>query len=264
MADKTVLCVDDEKHVLNAIKRLLRKEDYTVLTADDGEEGLGVLDENSVQLVITDQRMPGMSGVQFLQKVKDKCPEAIRVVLSGYADAGMMLESINKGEVYRFLAKPWDDAGLKAAVQQCLDHHDILQANKDLFERARLQNDELQEMNEHLEEIIVHRTRSLLLSQEILEKLPVAVLGISRAVQLVLCNPAAREQFSILQSVIPGSSLDNVLPGDLLARVERSLAGEPSDWPFACDWLGESIQAKFALLSDGDSTRGGVLVLEKV
>jgi len=112
MTDKVVLCVDDEPHILNALQRLLRKEDFQVVTARDVEEGLAVLASRPVQLVISDQRMPGMTGVEFLQKVKELFPDAVRVILSGYADVGVIVDSINKGEIYRFLTKPWNDEEL--------------------------------------------------------------------------------------------------------------------------------------------------------
>jgi DNA-binding NtrC family response regulator len=106
MAEQTLLCVDDERPILNALKRLLRKEGYRLLTAEDGPEALDVLDREPVQVVISDYRMPGMSGTALLREVKSRHPETVRVVLSGYADAHVVVESINIGEIYRFLPKP--------------------------------------------------------------------------------------------------------------------------------------------------------------
>lgn len=129
MKDKAVLCVDDEVNILNALKRLLRKEDYNVFFANSGNEALSMLERERVQLVITDQRMPEMTGVQLLQKVKENYPDIVRVVLSGYSDANTIVESINKGEVFRFMLKPWDDEELKSVIRQCLEQYDVIRQN---------------------------------------------------------------------------------------------------------------------------------------
>ena len=125
MNDKFVLCVDDEVNILNSLKRLLRKEDYTVLTATSGPEGLSLLEKQPVQVVISDQRMPEMTGTEFLKKVKERYPNTIRVILSGYAEAPALLGAINEGEVFRFLTKPWNDEELKPEIQQCFAQYDL-------------------------------------------------------------------------------------------------------------------------------------------
>ena len=123
MEEKTLLCVDDEPGVLRALQRLLRKEDYRYLTAVGGEEALRRLEHRPVQVVLTDQRMPGMTGTALLQIVKHRYPDTVRVVLSGYAEAHTILDAINQGEIYRFIPKPWDDETLKVTLRQCFDHH---------------------------------------------------------------------------------------------------------------------------------------------
>ena len=96
MSERTALFVDDEVHVLNSVKRLLRNEDYRLLTATGGREGLTLLEQQPVQVVISDHRMPGMTGIEFLQAVKELYPDTVRVVLSGYVDGTMIVESINE------------------------------------------------------------------------------------------------------------------------------------------------------------------------
>jgi response regulator RpfG family c-di-GMP phosphodiesterase len=120
MDGKTVLCVDDEVNVLNSLKRLLRKESYKLLLASSGKEGLSLLEKEPVHLVISDQRMPEMTGTEFLQIVKQRYPEAVRIILTGYSEANTIIESINKGEIYRYLMKPWDDEELRNMIQECL------------------------------------------------------------------------------------------------------------------------------------------------
>ena len=125
----TVLCVDDEVNILRSLKRLLRKEDYRLLTASSGEQGLEILKENAVNLVISDQRMPGMSGIEFLARVKEGYPDIIRAILSGYTEVDAIMDSINRGHIYKFLLKPWNDQNLILDIRQALEHCDLIQSN---------------------------------------------------------------------------------------------------------------------------------------
>ena len=262
MSDKTVLCVDDEVNILNALKRLLRSEDYQLLTAVGGEEGLSVLEQESVHLVISDQRMPGMTGVEFLQRVKERHPDTVRVVLSGYADVSVMVDAINHGEIYRFLAKPWNDAELKTAVRQCLAQYDILQENQALVEKTRVQNEELRRLNEGLEEIIDARTRSLQLSQEILEKLPMPVIGISREGMLALTNQAVRETLPRLRTVPPGTDMREVFPPEVAAVIGARLAGDDRDEAPVFAWNGDDVRMHIETLREAGEVRGCILIME--
>ena len=191
----TVLCVDDEKNVLQSLKRLLRREEYCLLTATSGAEGLKILEENDVHLVISDQRMPLMSGTEFLAKVKERYPSAIRIILTGYTDVETITESINKGHVYKFFLKPWNDQSLKLEIKQALEYYDLTQVNKMLHEKIVEQNEELKQINERLEELVQERTRTLEiqnqaleLSRAILQDLPLPILGVSAEGMIVLIN----------------------------------------------------------------------------
>ncbi len=220
MKDKAVLFVDDEEHILKALSRLLRQEEYTLFTAGSGEDGLDILEGNTVQLVVSDQRMPGMTGIEFLQKVKDLYPDTVRVVLSGYAEVAMIVESINQGEIYRFLAKPWNDEELKTIFRQCLEHYDIVLQNRLLMEQTRVQNEELRRLNEGLEEVVAERTHFLRLSQDILDNLPVAVAGISKEGLVVLANQAAS---NLLNNLALGMEMHMVFPSDISGPVRDLL-----------------------------------------
>src|SRR5690606_26699584 len=103
MSEPTLLLVDDEQPVLNALIRLLRKEPFRVLTAASADEALQILDKEEVQVVISDFRMPGKSGIELLREVKQRYPATVRCVMSGYANGHVIMDSINVGEVYRFL-----------------------------------------------------------------------------------------------------------------------------------------------------------------
>jgi signal transduction histidine kinase len=174
-----ILLVDDEANVLTALFRLLRKENYRILTASSGEQGLKVLKKMGVQLVITDQKMPEMSGIELLRLVSKEFPEIIRIMLTGYSDLKLAEEAINKGEVYRFLTKPWSDEDLKAAIRQGLERYDLERKNKELLELTSRQNEELKELNQNLEQLVEERTRKLKESQEqLIQSEKMAALGL--------------------------------------------------------------------------------------
>jgi diguanylate cyclase (GGDEF)-like protein/PAS domain S-box-containing protein len=118
----TVLLVDDEANILASLKRTLRREGYDILTATSAAEGFSLLAKNSVQVIVSDQRMPEMNGTEFLSRVKNLYPETVRMVLSGYSEISAVTDSINKGAVYRFMLKPWDDERLKEEISGALRH----------------------------------------------------------------------------------------------------------------------------------------------
>ena len=115
----TILCVDDEPHNLDALQRSLRKE-YSVITAASGPEALEQLQSHSISLIITDQRMPHMTGVEFLEKSLEVCPEVIRIILTGFTDVEDLIGAINTGRVYRYITKPWDPHDLRLTVRRAL------------------------------------------------------------------------------------------------------------------------------------------------
>jgi diguanylate cyclase (GGDEF)-like protein/PAS domain S-box-containing protein len=120
---QTLLLVDDDVNVLAALHRLFRRDHYRVLTAASPAEGFELLAEHNVQVILCDQRMPVMSGTEFLSKVKEMYPDTIRIILSGYTEVGTVLESINRGAIYRFYTKPWDDNELRDNVRLAFRHY---------------------------------------------------------------------------------------------------------------------------------------------
>jgi diguanylate cyclase (GGDEF)-like protein/PAS domain S-box-containing protein len=110
--EDTLLIVDDEPNNLSTLRRLLRREGYRVLTASGGQEGLNLLALNKVQVIISDQRMPHMSGTQFMRIVRELYPDTIRIILSGFTDLTAVTDSVNQGELFKFMTKPWDDGEL--------------------------------------------------------------------------------------------------------------------------------------------------------
>jgi diguanylate cyclase (GGDEF)-like protein len=120
---RTLLLVDDEPGICNALARMLRRDGYRILTAASGSEGLEVLAVNRVQVIISDQRMPGMTGTEFLNTVRQLYPATVRIILSGYTDLDVVTESVNRGAVFKFLTKPWDDELLREQVRDAFRRH---------------------------------------------------------------------------------------------------------------------------------------------
>ena len=116
--ERTLLLIDDEENIVAALARLLRRDGYNILKAAGGREGLELLAQNEVGVIISDQRMPEMTGVEFLNKVKDLYPDTIRIVLSGHTELNAVTDAINRGAIYKFLTKPWEDDLLRANVEE--------------------------------------------------------------------------------------------------------------------------------------------------
>ncbi len=161
MQNHSVLFVDDEVNILKALQRLLRSEPFEVLTASHAAEALELIDQRQPQVIVSDQRMPEMNGVDFLASVRDRHSDVVRMMLTGYTDMTIAVEAINRGEIYRLITKPWNDEELKATLRQAFDHYDLKAEIKRLNQITREQNFKLQDMNKNLEEKVRDRTKQL-------------------------------------------------------------------------------------------------------
>jgi len=117
----TLLFVDDEANILSSLQRLFRPLGYRIFTATSGAQGLELLEREKINVVISDMRMPEMDGAEFLEQVARRWPQAVRILLTGYANLGSAVAAVNKGNIYRYLNKPWEDSDLKITVQQALE-----------------------------------------------------------------------------------------------------------------------------------------------
>jgi response regulator RpfG family c-di-GMP phosphodiesterase len=160
----TLLFVDDEPNILSALRRLFHGKGYRLLLADGGEKGLEVIASEPVDLVVSDMRMPGMDGASFLEQVRTRWPGIVRILLTGYADIGSTVAAINRGEIYRYIAKPWDDNDIVLIVRDGLAHKRLEEENARLLELTRRQNEELRELNAGLEAKVNERTAALRLA----------------------------------------------------------------------------------------------------
>jgi FixJ family two-component response regulator len=230
---RTLLLVDDEENILSALARLLRRDGYRILRANSGEEGLGLLATHEVGVIVSDQRMPGMNGVDFLRRAKDLYPDTIRIVLSGYTELNAVTEAINEGAVYKFLTKPWEDEQLRAHILEAFQRHELKRENALLTQQLTAANQELYEAKGKLEQRVAEKsleaTRSLgalEVSQEMLESLPVGVLGVDEEGMIAVANHLADRLFGVATGEpLVGALAAERLPAALTGSVARVLQG---------------------------------------
>ncbi len=157
----TVLTVDDEEGILKALRRLLSGADIDVLTASGGDEALKLLSNNKVSLIISDQRMPGMTGVELLHRAREISPDTPRILLTGYADIEATVEAINSGAIRYYLNKPWDDDLLLSRITESLETYRITVENRRLTKLTHQQNRQLRELNRSLEQRVAAQTQKI-------------------------------------------------------------------------------------------------------
>jgi response regulator RpfG family c-di-GMP phosphodiesterase len=209
--ERTILLVDDEANILSALARLLRPLGYRILRAGSGREGLELLAQNEVGVIVSDQRMPEMTGVEFLRKAHELYPNTIRIVLSGYTDLNSVTDAINRGAIYKFLTKPWEDDLLRANIEEAFQRYEM-----------KRENDRL---NNEMEQRVVEKTRELTrnlkmlqVSQEILEALPVAVIGIDSDGVIAVANSMAHHLLGRGgERPLLGEPAQDLIPPELLA-----------------------------------------------
>ncbi len=168
----TVLCVDDEPNVLSSLRRLFRSSGYRFLSAGSGADALALLEREAeaVDLIISDMRMPNMDGAQLLAEVRRRWPRIIRMVLTGYADLDATVSSINEGQIYRYINKPWVDNDVLFSVREAFERL-ALEREKTRLEALTLQqNETLRELNASLEDKVRERTEELREANERLKR----------------------------------------------------------------------------------------------
>lgn len=159
--DRSILLVDDEKPVLNSLKRLLRPLRCQVLTAESATAGLELLEQQTVDIIISDMRMPEIGGEVFLQKVAERWPETERIIITGFSDTKNTIDAINKGKVSRFLMKPWQDEEVLKVVCKGFELAQLRQQNVSLQQLTAKKKTELEELNTELEDKVKLRTEQL-------------------------------------------------------------------------------------------------------
>lgn len=156
-----VLVVDDEPNILSALHRLLRAHGYRLQTAPSGSEALALLAHAPVDLIISDMRMPELNGAEFLPRSREHVPEAVRILLTGYADIGSTIDAVNNGEIFRYVSKPWNDAALLATLRDALERKQLERERDSLLATVTRQNAQLKTHAEGLEPRVLKRTWAL-------------------------------------------------------------------------------------------------------
>jgi two-component system, probable response regulator PhcQ len=146
MSNHAILIVDDETKVLSAIQRTLRKEPYTVLTADSGEEGLKMLEARDINLVVSDYNMPMMNGLEFLQSVRSLYPHILTIMLTGQAELEIAVQAINEAGVYKFIQKPWNNEDLRITLLRALESIDLASERDRLVQKVKSRDAILQDL----------------------------------------------------------------------------------------------------------------------
>ncbi len=138
-----MLYVDDEAHNLTSFKATFRK-DFKVHIAGSGAEGLEIVEKEELHIILTDQRMPNMTGIEFLEKAQVINPEPIRILITGYTDINAVVDAINKGQVYRYLNKPWNEGDLKATMEKAYEVYSLRRQNRELLDKLARANNQLE------------------------------------------------------------------------------------------------------------------------
>lgn len=182
----TLLIVDDEPDVLASLRHLFHRR-YRVLTADGGREGLDLLAANDVHVILSDQRMPGMPGDQFLKHAREARPDAVRLLFTGYAEIQTVIDAVNEGGIFRYIHKPWDSAELEAVIGQAAEQYELLAERRRLVAQLQEANARLVAANRDLAETDQLKTAFLEVASHEFNTPITVVLGLSELLKLV--NP---------------------------------------------------------------------------
>jgi response regulator RpfG family c-di-GMP phosphodiesterase len=248
----TLLLVDDEENIISSLRRLLRRDGYNILTANGGEAGLEILSREHVDVIVSDQRMPGMTGTEFLSHARQKWPDTIRIVLSGYTELGSVTSAINEGSVYKFLTKPWDDEQLRNNIADAVRRKQLDDENRRLQSELAAANTRLNDLLEERQRRIALGEASLYVAQEVIAAMPVAIIGVDTEYMIVLANEAAQR---LLGSCLIGLDARAALPSSL----HRLLQGTTDRIEIKLH--GKALRVTSNVLGSASKPRGQVIAL---
>ena len=207
-----ILLVDDEPRILSALQRLLRREGYRILTAGSGAAALSILDQESVNIILSDLRMPEMDGFAFLGAVQDRGLEAARVLMSGNADLKLVIDGVNEGRFSQFIEKPWVDDALKISLRKLIEAQQLARENKELMKALRSQNQMLNQASEKAASEIRQKERLFAtISHEIRNPLH----GIQGILELLSRDSVGRDQ-KLLSTAITSAGFMRQIIDDVL------------------------------------------------
>ena len=226
---RTLLLVDDEDNIVAALRRLLRGEGWLVLSASSAEQALQLMARHEVDVILSDQRLPGMAGVELLRRAKQLYPETIRLVLSGYTELQSITDAVNVGAICKFLAKPWDDEQLRTHLREAFAVKEMADQNRRLDQEVQAANRELAQLNQQLQTLLnaqheqnQREAGSREAAQQLLDAVLVPVFGLDDAGLLVFANPPA-QALCARDADLPDGAASEQLPQAL----RPALDGDP-------------------------------------
>ncbi len=251
---RSVLFVDDEIDVLTSIKKQFRKANFRLRTSNGGNAALDLLSTIPVQVIISDEQMPKMDGIEFFKKVKKLYPDTIRIILSGYADSSVIIDAINKGEVFRFVSKPWEKEQLSEVIELAFSHYSTIQNNKKYMKR-------IIEENRQLHKDLSRRDFNIEISHEILNLIPIPVLAIAHDETIEFYNEKALTLNS--KSINKSDRLNTIFPEDVVGKILKGfkqISGQTS-----LEWEKEDCTLVILVrtLRLSDSCKGLLIIEEK-
>lgn len=267
---RTILLVDEEINIINALKRTLRSDGYTLLTANSAEQGLALLAKHEVGVIISDQRMSHMTGVEFLRRVKILYPKSLRIVLSGYTELESVTSAINEGAIYKFLTKPWDDNLLRDNIRAAFHCYEMEQENLRLTRELQSANDKLSMLNQNLEQKVADKAREIIhslnllqISQEILEHLPIGIIGIDEQNMIVASNRCAEKIFCQAPGCLLGLMTGDILPEALLQLLQDTYTDNfvQLDSGIVESNAGVSMRVLISTMGDSSQSKGIIMLL---
>jgi type II secretory ATPase GspE/PulE/Tfp pilus assembly ATPase PilB-like protein/FixJ family two-component response regulator len=269
----TLLFVDDEPGILRSLKRLFFEDDYRIITCTEPRNALEIMEKEEVQLVISDQKMPEMTGTELLAQIKKKWPATVRIMLTGFADIGTIMAAVNEGSVYKFITKPWNDDDLKLTVKLALEQYALKKENSELKALTRQQQEKIQKYKNVLGEdrsiVGNYLLRAKKISREDLDEArrqrkqdellveTVVRLGYATQEDIVrVFQENLKLEIIDLEALAPDRAIVKYLPRDLCERnrlvpirlFERQLTvamADPSDM-FKCDNIAMMTSLKVA------------------
>jgi response regulator RpfG family c-di-GMP phosphodiesterase len=262
-SSRVLLLVDDEKNILSALKRLLHQEKYQILTATSAPDALQILAATPVDVIVSDHRMPDMTGVEFFRIAKEIYPETVRIMLSGYTELQSVTDAVNEGSIYKFLTKPWDDDQLKVHIAEAFHRKGLANENLRLNEELRIANAALAKTNTQLDSILQQKNLQIQgdevmldVVHEVLRHLPLAVIGLDDDNLIVLANIAAQRLGH--EGSMLGQKIEKIMP-TLLGNLQQDGATQKG----LIELDGKPFEALLYPMGERSRSRGRLLTLTR-
>ncbi len=248
-----ILFIDDEKEILSSIKRQFRKIKYEITTCASGKQALELLSNEEYPIVISDERMPDINGLELMKMIKEQHPDTIRIILSGYADSQTIIEAINQGEIFRFISKPWELEELLKNIAEAEAKWEANQHNK-LFMKQII------EENKRLKMRLTYRESQLDLSQEVLDEVPTPVIIVGKEDNIEVFNNRVKSELGI--DLILGDKITTIIPEDIYTTFNDNLQKNDGTSKAITEINGLTLSLYIRALRPTDNYKG-IIIIER-